>query len=764
LCFANQLVFDINFTFTWWSFGVPDKLALGLSSFLVFIDFINEFGFQMFFKFGVPYILGYFIPADEKRLIALYNSLDVDGDKNLSQEELQKGMVRLQSISQMEARRGKGNEAATMLTMAKYLNYAFNSLIKLDKLDDNTKSSSGFTLTTLLKAYRASKRRHQKRGNEPKAAVEGEIDFDKLETALDAVAHKQLAFKIDNSPDKTEGSKDKMDEMKLGMRIHGLTVSEVLPNSQCELAGVAVGDAIIKISQGKTVIFSLDQDLKGLTAEAKAWAEVETKAIKNPSAEAETEAIKNPSAEAETKAEKHAKRLNAQEARVTELLIKAHKEKENIIILLDTSARALSTFGKGKQQLSKLHGSFKTAIQGKVDDKIKKVNEEVEEATGLSALNGANNPGADDSDAAKAGADESDAAKAALGTMIKYETYFFKGDALKHVSPIDTLNAVAGNALAMGHQVTWKSKTSRPGEEPDYMYGAIIKVQDGPRDYWRFEVYEKTFVETTLQGKMDYLEQVVKWDEMAKAEQKEMEAKQQENPDEGAVSEATDSELTTLMKARENSKAGTEHTYETEELTGGWAKPVNEAETKPKPLTKVVTQEEKDLALANKHWTEKFISNHFKWTLSALNFLGTAYVNSLQSAKKRLDQFVTFADRLVTLGKISTFAVAYVCYTTALLAYLLPTFVTFPSVIFVFVVTAWVWFSFYIGFIVILTLTTLLLMKRSPHLAQQWLSKEWWKWFRLPELAPLIPPHHLKTLFDKCIYYTAATDIEVEGW
>jgi hypothetical protein len=669
----------------------------------------------------------------------------------------------------MEARCEKGNEAATMLTMAKYLNNAFNSLIKLDELDDNTKSSSGFTLPTLLKAYRASKRRHQKRGNEPKVAEEGQIDFDKLETALDRVAHKQLAFKIDNSPDTTEGSKDKMDKMKLGMRIHGLTVSEVLPNSQCELAGVAVGDAIIKISrfhgsaeaknseQGKEDIFPLDQDLKDLTAGAKASAE----------AEAETNAIENPS---ETKAEKHAKRLDAQEARVTELLIKAHSEKKDIIILLDTSARALSTFGKGKKQLSKLHGSFKTAIQGKVDDEIQKVKEEVEEATGLSALDGAKNPDADNSDAAKADADASDAAKEALGTMIKYKTYFFKGDALKHVSPIDTLNAVAGNALAMGHQVTWKSKTSSPGEEPDYMYGAIIKVQDGPRDPWRFEVYKKTFVETTLQGKMDYLEQDVKWDEMAEAEKKQMEAKQKENPDEGAVSEATDSELTKLMKERKNSKEKTVYyTYETEELTGGWAKPVNEAETQPIAATEVTLTEAESEAefnekLRGKHWTERFILTHFKWTSSALKFLGTAYVNSLQSAKKRLDQFVTFADRLVTLGKISTFAVAYVCYTTALLAYLLPTFVTFPSVIFVFVVTAWVWFSFYIGFIVILTLTLLLLMKSSPHLAQQWLSKDWWKWFRLPELAPLIPPHHLKTLFDKCIYYTAAAEIEVEGW
>jgi len=42
---------------------------------------------------------------------------------------------------------------------------------------------------------------------------------------------------------------------------------------------------------------------------------------------------------------------------------------------------------------------------------MNKAKEKLEEATGLSALNGAENPDADDSNAAKADADGSDAAK-----------------------------------------------------------------------------------------------------------------------------------------------------------------------------------------------------------------------------------------------------------------------------------------------------------------------------------------------------------------
>jgi hypothetical protein len=79
------------------------------------------------------------------------------------------------------------------------------------------------------------------------------------------------------------------------------------------------------------------------------------------------------------------------------------------------------------------------------------------------------------------------------------------------------------------------------------------------------------------------------------------------------------------------------------------------------------------------------------------------------------------------------------------------------------VVTAWIWFGLYITFVVIVTLTTLLLLKRSPHLAQRWLSIAWWTWFKLPELTPLIAPHHMLKLFNRCIYYTANKEILVDG-
>jgi hypothetical protein len=574
-------VFKLDFEFTWWNFAVPSDFALGLSSFLVFVDFINEFAFQQFFRFGLPYILGRFIPADERRLIALYNSLDVDGDKNLSREELKKGMERLQRISLVEAKRGKGNHAANALKMASIMDDAYDELIKVDEQDASTKSSSGFTLPTLLKAYRASKRRHHKNKGMKVTPAPGGIDFDKLEDALGQV--NELAFIVDNSPDDSGTSRD---EMNLGMLIHGLRITKVVPNSQCELGGVAEGDVITKIgtyqdwaSFGKTH-GKTDEQISAINVEL--------------------------------------------EEKVRKLLTEAKEKKEDITILLDTSARATSVFEKGKRHLRNGSASFKKAVAEKVKEEVDAADKQVQDATGLSALNGVDDNAINETTNAE-DQGESDAVKA-TGPKLEYETYFFKGEDLTH-EPIDKLKAVAGGALVV------------------------------------------------------------------EAEEADAEEAEAEEPEAGS--------------------------------------------TKPTDPPK---EDE-----------------------SRIDKLGTAYANFLKSTMKSFELFIDFADRMVTLGKITTFAVSYLCYTTALICYLLPTLVTFPSVIFVFVVTAWIWFGLYITFVVIVTLTTLLLLKRSPHLAQRWLSNEWWTWFKLPELTPLIAPHHMRKLFSRCIYYTANKEILVDG-
>jgi hypothetical protein len=746
-------VFDVNFTFTWWSFGVPDKFALGLSSFLVFIDFINEFAIQQFLRNGLPYLLGRLIPADERRLIALYNSLDVDGDKNLSQEELKKGMERLQKISQLEAKRCKGNTAAAMLQMATYLSASYKDLVHLDELDVNTKSSSGFTLPTLLKAYRASKRRHPKAkkhgSNAPvKAAVVGgnEIDFSLLEDALDQLAHKQFAFKVDNSAD----DKSKMNEMKLGMRIKGLRATEVLPNSQSGLGGVAKGDVITKIiDHTKTVKFPV---------------EIEAAAGEDGLYNANQQESLGVDRKGKVRVKGSEEALQAE---VTKLLIDAHKDKNDITVIFDTSARSTSTFDKGKRQLSNIHGSFKKASSAAADDAVSGANKAIKNVTGVSIeeiYEDGTNTGEKGADAETGAEDHSDAAEAVLGTMITYETFFFKGNALTH-APIDTLNAAAGDKLEKNHQVTWKSKTPYSDGTPDYKYGVITKVKDAENPRWEFKIYEKKFVEELLPALCG---QNVEWDAKALEEQTAQDAPgvkkltEEWKGDEPGLkkaiedfkAEAPKSDLTTKNEKRVEAQNGSTYTYEDEELTGGWTKPKEEeavggdtAEDEAKTAAKNAKKKKKeDFEKARGLVKMKLVIEDF-----------------IANTTKGFNQFIVFADRMVTIGKVTTFAVSYLCYVTALFCYLIPTLVTYPSVIFVFIVAAWVWFSVFIGFIVILTLLTLLLWKRSPHLIQRWLSEEWWIFFKLPELTPLIAPHHLMTLFSNCIYYTSDKDIEVDG-
>jgi hypothetical protein len=598
-------------------------------------------------------------------LIALYNSLDVDGDKNLSREELKKGMERLQRISLVEAKRRKGNHAANALKMALIMDQTYDLLIQVDEEDESTKSSSGFTLPTLLKAYRASKRRHH---YEVKNKGTKGIDFDKLEEALGQV--NELAFIVDYSPaGVNEGTS--RDEMTLGMRIHGLRVTKVVPNSQCELGGVAEGDVITKIGayQGKT-----DEQISAINVELEKIGKTHGKTDEQINVELEE--------------------------KVRELLTEAKKDKKDITILLDTSARATSVFDKGKRHLRNGSASFRKAVAAKVKGEVDAADKQLQDATGLSALDGVDDNAGDATTNAEYQG-ESDAVKD-TGPKLEYETYFFKGESLTHES-IDRLNAVAGDALAVGHQVTWKAVG-----KPDYHYGVLNKVKGKGHDYWEFSTYNKFYVESNLMSR-----------ENAQLFVRQVALTKEEDPE--------------FIAEREMKKEKSLYCSKDEQLTGGWAKPeAKEAEagsTKPK-----------DQAEA-----------------------GTAYANFLKSAMKSFDLFIDFADRMVTLGKITTFAVSYLCYTTALICYLLPTLVTFPSVIFVFVVTAWIWFGLYITFVVIVTLTTLLLLKRSPHLAQQWLSKEWWKWFRLPELTPLIARHHMRKLFRKCIYYTANEEIYVDG-
>ena len=244
-----KVVFELDFSFEMWSFDVPDKFALSLSSFLVVIDFINEFLFQQFFRFGVPYILGRFIPTDERRLIALYHSLDQDNDKNLSKEELKKGMERLQKVSRAEAASHKKGtaDAAAALKMARAMDVLYESLVEKDKADTSTIQSSGFTLHTLLKEYRRSKRAKQKQTKVvpegEKAAYSRRTSFANLQDALESIDHHEMEFIIDNTADgrdATGGGLGSRHKMGLGITIEGLKVTSVAKDGQAWASGVPV--------------------------------------------------------------------------------------------------------------------------------------------------------------------------------------------------------------------------------------------------------------------------------------------------------------------------------------------------------------------------------------------------------------------------------------------------------------------------------------------------------------------------------------------
>jgi hypothetical protein len=157
-----RFVFDFDFSFEMWSFDMPDKFALSLSSFLVFVDFINEFIFQQFFRFGVPRIISWcLLPADEKRLVALYHSLDQDGDEHLSLEELTKGIAKLQ--------RSKHTREQNSAAAAEAIKSVYDDILQRDKADESTTQSGGFTLKALLKEYRMQKAGYTKKREDENA-------------------------------------------------------------------------------------------------------------------------------------------------------------------------------------------------------------------------------------------------------------------------------------------------------------------------------------------------------------------------------------------------------------------------------------------------------------------------------------------------------------------------------------------------------------------------------------------------------------------